>query len=697
MINRGKKAIALNVTYFFLGEYFSDALRTTLTILFPIVVFFYFGNQEAATGIGVGALLISLTDLPDNRLNKLKTAIISIIVFFFTTLLVSQVLDYPVLSAVMITSLAFALSLLAVYGQKMGLIGTMALIVCAFVMGLHPERPLYFSGYMLVGGIWYYVVSLIQTLIRPYRSLNHAIFECLIASAAFLKAKAKNYDPSIPFDHQQKDIIKLHIRVNQKHELIRNLLLTDRYAMNPDNKKGQILLKRAGLLIDLYEQLNAVHFDYEFVRKSLANGPGLQLIANLIRFLAEEIEDLGKHVRSIQDSDPEFTSHSKYSNDRGLLLSEMTYLSTDQSEFIRNIVANIDDIASIILSIRKNEWPGKQSLKNREEISYPLFVSSDRFSLKDHLSLKSPIFRFSLRMAICFLFGFILIWQLAPSKYSYWLFLTLVIVARPKFSITWKRNFQRLKGSLGGVIIGLFLIFFIKSPVVLLSIAAICLLGFYAFNRINYTIGVLFITPAVILTLGSYHGHFDHIVHDRILFTIIGCGIAILATYIFPIRDSKQLGGKIREATNSSLNYFLIAIAKPSKHDENKARMARKNANLSLSDLSESIESASQEPWQSNINLKSLYELQVIIYKINAMITSIYLATDIAENREDDFLIKSIVTNLQLKNQTGFLSVEDDLIKYKSLKNQSYNLFQQKLKDINALSFDLTKQYDSLR
>jgi len=697
LINRGKKAIALNITYFFLGEYFSDALRTTLTILFPIVLFFYLGNQEAATGIGVGALLISLTDLPDNRLNKLKTAVISIIVFFFTTLLVSQVLDYPILSAIIITSLAFVLSLLAVYGQKMGLIGTMALIVCAFVMGLHPARPLYFSGYMLIGGIWYYIVSLIQTLARPYRSLNHAIFECLIASAAFLKAKAKNYDPSIPFDHQQKDIIKLHIRVNQKHELIRNLLLTDRYAMNPNNRKGQILLQRAGLLIDLYEQLNAVHFDYESVRKSLKEGPGLQLIANLIRFLAEEIEDLGKHVRLIRDSEEEFTVSSIYSNDRQLLLAEAAHLDAGQSEFIRNIVANVDGIAGIILSIRKNEKPGKQSLKHREEISYPLFVSSDRFSLKDHLSLKSPIFRFSLRMAICFLFGFILIWQLTPSKYNYWLFLTLVIVARPKFSITWKRNFQRLKGSLGGVAIGLLLIFFIKSPVVLLSISAICLLGFYAFNRINYTIGVLFITPAVILTLGSYHGHFDHIVHDRILFTLIGCGIAILATYVFPIWDSKQLEGKIGAATNAGLKYLLIATAKPNKHDENTTRMARKNANLSLSDLSESIESASQEPWQSNINLKSLYELQVIIYKINAMITSIYLATDSAENREEDFLIKTIVANLQLKNQKVFLSTEDDLMQYKSIENESYSLFQQKLKDITALSFDLTKQYDSLR
>jgi hypothetical protein len=100
----------------------------------------------------LGALLISLTDLPDNRLNKLKTALWSIIVFFATTLVVSSVLDHVYLAAVVVVLAAFSFSMFAVYGQKLSLIGTMALIVCTFVMGLHPARPLYFSSYILLGG-----------------------------------------------------------------------------------------------------------------------------------------------------------------------------------------------------------------------------------------------------------------------------------------------------------------------------------------------------------------------------------------------------------------------------------------------------------------------------------------------------------------------------------------------------------------
>ncbi|MGN8058026.1 FUSC family membrane protein [Pedobacter sp. 22163] len=685
----GKNSIGSTISYFFLGEYFSDALRTTITVVLPIILFFYLGNPEAAKGIGVGALLISLTDLPDNRLNKLKTALSSIIVFFATTLVVSSVLDYVYLTAVVVVIAAFSFSMFAVYGQKLSLIGTMALIVCTFVMGLHPERPLYFSGYILVGGVWYYVISLIQILLRPYRSLHHAIFECLMSSAMFLNAKAKNYDVDVPLDLQQKEAIKLHIKVNQKHELIRNLLLTDKYAMNPDNPKGQLLLERARLLIDLYEQLNAVHYDYALVRKTLATGPSLKLIATLIELLAKELEQLGRHVRSAKAYKGEVATNIEYYQKRVMLLQEMECLNETQRKIVLKVVSNMNDIVRIIEMIRGNErTPEKHLQELSGSISYPLFVTGDRFSIREHLTLKSPIFRFSLRLAICFLFGFLLIWQLEPSKYSYWLFLTLVIVARPKFSITWKRNLQRLKGSLGGVAVGLIIIYFVKSPAVLLSFSVIFLLGFYAFNRLNYTISVLFITPAVILTLGSYQGHFDHIVHDRIIFTVLGCVIAIFATYLFPIWDSRQLKAKISKATKDSLHYLQVAIERKENLGENIPRMARKNANLSLSALSEAIESASQEPMRKHIDFNGLYGVQSTIYQINAIITSIYLSLNHKPEQADPLLVKQIISNLSNED-----ALENDDVPHVDAIDVDHDdhSTKQKLAHIAALSLEFNR------
>jgi len=344
----------------------------------------------------------------------------------------------------------------------------------------------------------------------------------------------------------------------------------------------------------------------------------------------------------------------------------------------------MNDIVRIIEMIRGNErTPEKHLQELSGAISYPLFITGDRFSIQEHLTLKSPIFRFSLRLAICFLFGFVLIWQMEPSKYSYWLFLTLVIVARPKFSITWKRNLQRLKGSLGGVVIGLVMVYLVKSPAVLLSFSVIFLLGFYAFNRLNYTISVLFITPAVILTLGSYQGHFDHIVHDRIIFTVLGCVIAIFATYLFPIWDSRQLKAKISRATTDTLHYLQVAIERKENLGGNVSRMARKNANLSLSALSEAIESASQEPMRKHIDFNGLYGVQSAIYQINAIITSIYLSVNHKPEQADPLLVDRIVSNLSdgavVQNNT---EPDDEVYLYHDGDHST----KQKLAHIAALS-----------
>lgn len=691
MNSNQQKSFGLNIIYFFLGEYFSDALRNTIAIVLPIVIFYWLKQPELASGIGVGALLVSLTDFPDNKFNKFKTALYGIVVFFLTTIIISLSLSSILLLAAVMTLAAFGFSMFAVYGNRISIIGTMALVVCCFVMGLHPKNPFHFSFYMLIGGVWYYIISLLQILIFPYRSLNHAIFECIMSSAVFLKAKASNYDVREHFDASQKEIIKLHIKVNQKHELIRNLLLTDKQAMSPDNKNGQILLGRALLLIDLYEQLNAVHYDYGRVREVLKKS-SLILMTKLLNLLAFELEDLARNVQ-VTKLDFADNSNHNYNNLIELIKKEKENASPNQKDILAQFVANTDAVVYILRLIRQHTTAKNLQSENLGSMpDYPAFVTVDKFSLKHHLSFKSPFFRFSIRLALCFLFGFLLISQLSLSKYSYWLFLTLVIVARPKFTVTWRRNLQRLLGSLGGIIIGLALIYFIKSPAILLSLSVFFLLGFFSFNRINYTISVLFITPAVILTLGSYHGHFDHIIQERILFTILGCLIAVLASVLFPIWDSKQLRDKINQAINFTKTYLIsTADISENKNNEISLRMARKDANMSLSALSEGIDSASQEPFRKRGDLNSFYSIQLIIYQINALITSLNIFGKGISIYEQE-VISKILQNLNIIDNDIFqVAVYED-----TGLNPQKNLPEKKLEHILLLSEKFRLSYKGL-
>ncbi|WP_316832778.1 FUSC family membrane protein [Pedobacter aquatilis] len=654
-----QKSFFSSIVYFFLGEYFSDALRNTLAIVLPILLFFFLGKPEMGSGIGVGALLLSLTDFPDNRLNKFKTAIYSLLTFFLITLTISFSLkSFYLMAGVMVVS-AFIFSMFAAYGNRMALIGTMAIIVCCFVMGLQPKHPLLFSTYMLVGGIWYYLITLLQIWIFPFRSLHHAVFECLMSSALFLKAKAKNYDPETYFDDSQAEIIKLHHKVNTKHELIRNLLLTDKLAMHPEHRKGQVLLGRALLLIDLYEQLNAVHYDYAAVRKVLEGTGFLPRMKAIVDFLAKELETLAGEMRMGKAGKVKDSSYP-YQLLMDNLKNDSEKLNPAQQEIIEAFFTNTKAVSKLLDMLRNNELPqhnSKRLLGN--EIEYQDFLSKNSTKIWEHLTFSSPVFRFSLRLAICFLFGFFLILKLDLSRYSYWLFLTIVVVARPKFTITWKRNLERISGSMVGIITGLLLVYLVKSPTVLLSVSVIFLLGFFAFNRLYYGLSVVFITLAVILTLSVYHGHFDMIVHERVLYTIIGCLIAVVASYLFPIWDSYQLNAKMQQALTAS-EIYLTAVCKPAGFtNENAERLARKNANLTLSDLAEALALAKKEPFSHRMGLDRFYVRQVLLFNINALITSFYLSEE--KTSVNQSLINAIVSNFQGNKINPINDLEKDL------------------------------------
>ncbi|UKT64987.1 FUSC family protein [Pedobacter mucosus] len=616
MIKKIKPEI-IPVSYFLSGEYFSDAVRNTISAVLPVLIFIKIGNPEAAVASGLGVVLICLTDLPDNRPNKIKTAAWSIFFFVLTALLVSLSRLHPVLNAIVLCSLAFIFCLLAVLGNRMAVIGMTSLVLAVFVLGFDPQSPLHFSLYILLGSIWYYSVSLIQIIILPYRSINYAINECLISNAHLLRSKAKNYNTQVPFDAGQKESLMLHFKVIRKHEQIGNMLSTDKFAMNPKNLQGRKLLGKARLVTDLCNLIGAVHYDYPFVRNMLKNHHGQGLIPELVDILSYRTERLvlGISTRDAQETEKSYLEKTDQ-------LQRTLVKATDLQKIVLNkLLSNIIDINAIVSLIRE----GRYDQQTKARLSYRSLPTERQFSLKYSFALASPIIRFSLRLAASFLVVFIVSWYLHPAKYIYWIFLTLVIVARASFAITIKRTLQRIKGTLPGVILGLALILIIKNSMVHMGISMALLLGFYTFNRLNYTISVMFITPAVILVLGMYSGGIEQIILGRVIYTVIGCFVSLLASYFLPVWDSDQIGSRLEDAIAASRSYLKICTASHIAECEQSFRYTGKNAHSSLADLSDAIESAVREPVQRNVDFNALYAMQTLLYEINASITSIYL------------------------------------------------------------------------
>ena len=185
--------------------------------------------------------------------------------------------------------------------------------------------------------------------------------------------------------------------------------------------------------------------------------------------------------------------------------------------------------------------------KNRggNKLDYSKFVSHQEISFilfRENLSLNAAIFRHALRMMITCILGFVTVQFISYGHHSYWILLTIVFIMKPGYGLSKQRNIHRIAGTIAGGLVGILLISVIKDRNVLFALMVFFMIGTYTWQRLNYIVTVIFMTP-YILILFSYLGlGFINIVEERVLDTAIGSLLVFFASYfLFPHWESKQL------------------------------------------------------------------------------------------------------------------------------------------------------------
>lgn len=591
-----------------------DALRNTFTVIVPFSLFFWLGIPSAALGMGTGALVICLTDLPGSRSQKGAGALVSIPVFFVVAVLTAFTVTYPFGLALVAMVLSFVLVMFAAAGQRMAAVGTMGLGIMAFTIGHHPKQPLEYGVYIALGGLWYYLVSLSQAWLFPYHTLKRALAKTKKDTAALMRLRALGYDPDGSLSGFNGKNIKLHLTLTNDHELVRRLLLGDRFRAGFQDTQSKILLKQSILLIDLFEQVSVLHYDYPGIRKSLAGSGVLEEIKTAIEAIADYLEG---------------RKEKKGYYEKLIVSLENKLLQTGQSDsllpdiltnlkYTGNLVFSLDDVTDL-----DSEMPSHHfgSFLTEGKFSFIKIISQLRYS--------SPLFRFALRMAIMMLVVVGAIGFLPKGSYGYWIPITLIVISRPSFGMTLKRNIERVIGTILGLIIGWGVLALGWSAPLQLLIVVISIFVFYSFLLIRYWVSAMAITLAVVLCLSLYQGDDQQILTERLLFTLLGCTIGLLATFVFPIRHAQHLKLVLEQALLANRNYLAALLEQNSELVE--VKLARKQGYLALSGLNEAISWASKEPKWKRGSLRVLKQLELLCFQLNALIAALPLKDSKAE------------------------------------------------------------------
>lgn len=618
---------------FLYSYYLSSGVRITIGVLLPALIFSYLNMLSQGVAISLGAMCVSGTDNPGPIHHRRNGMLICLLFLVVVAILTSLSASYPVLLGILITVCCFVFSMIGVYGSRAISIGVSALLIMVLQIG-HPGHgnEVFLQGaYILLGGLWYTGLSLLLHKFAPYKLAQQALGECIQATANYIRIRALFYDKTVDHEKAYHQMIEQQVIVHQEQELVREMLFKSRYIVKENTNTGRTLLMLFRSLVDLFEKImTAYHDDYKELHAAFEGTELMERYRELILILAAELDDISIAVKSGRRSHETTALADAIKETRRFYIELRNKKRTPETlEYfitMRNILSNIEDIAARFHTLHL--YTTYQKVASTEPADYEKFVNRQDFSLKvltDNLSMQSNYFRHSLRVSLATLAGYIISMFLQVG-HNYWILLTIIVILKPNYSLTKKRNFERLFGTIAGAIAGLIILYFIKDRTALFFIMLVLMLGTYSLLRTNYMWSVIFMTPYVLLIFQLlYDTPLKNVITDRLIDTSIGSAIAFIANLLLvPLWEHEQISGYIATAIEKNTAWFKTVVTEfmGKKVLPTEYRVSRKEALVALGNLSDAFTRMLAEPkWQQkNVNIIH----QFVVY--NHLLTS-HIAT----------------------------------------------------------------------
>ena len=620
---------------FISSHYLSDGIRITAGIVLPAVLLNYFNLLAVGVVVSLGAMSVSITDTPGPIQHRKNGMLACTIINTIIVVVTGFTAPHPYLLGVLILLACFLFSMIAVFGNRANSIGVSALLVMVLNIDRHHQgwEVMMNAAYILAGAVWYMLLSLLVYGFRPYKLAQQALGDCIMATADYLRVRASFYEKEVDYEKTYQQMMEQQIVLHNEQNLVRELLFKSQNVIKESTTTGRTLLMIFTDIVDLFERTMTSYHDYKALHDAFEEDDILEQYRQLILELAIELDEIGIAVKS-----------GRPSEETGLLAAHISKTKTYFESFrdsnrtaenvdgfisMRHILNSISDIASRIHTLHLYTAYDKElSKKLTTPEDYDKFITHQPIDwklLRDNLSFASNNFRHAVRVSIATVLGFI-VSLFFPVGHSYWILLTIIVILKPAYSLTKKRNFDRLIGTVVGAAIGLVILYFVKNSDALFVMMLFLMIGTYSFMRTHYMISVIFMTPYILLLFHFLsNASFQIIITDRITDTVIGSVIAFLANLILlPAWEQEQVSNYMLEAIKSNKIYFThIAAAFTGNPVSNTMyKVSRQHAFVALANLSDAFTRMLSEPKSKQKNSKELHQFVVL----NHMLTS-HIAT----------------------------------------------------------------------
>ena len=451
--------------------------------------------------------------------------------------------------------------------------------------------------------------------------------------ADYLETKKLFYENERDLSSIYQQLMQYQVRIHNHQDQLREMLFTTRKFFSESTVKGRVLMMMFLESIDLMERIMTSQQDYELLHKQFDETGIIQKYKDYIDLLGQELRNIGLAIQSgyVYKMQTDLDAAYREVSEAFFDLREAELSSDNLEGFIRlrQILYSLQDITERIKrQATYTSFDKRLSKQFRNEVHVEQFVSTEQINLQlitSNISLQSGIFRHAVRLTLALILGYV-VSLLFPLGHGYWILLTIAVIMKPAYSITRKRNVQRLIGTIIGVALGFSILFITNRNGPLFIVMLIAMVVAYSFLKLDYTVSSAGITLFVLLNFHFLNPQgIQNLLVDRIIDTLIGSGIAFIVSYfVLPAWEHEKIEEYILETLKSNRNYFkAVANAFVQAVDPTQFKIARKNAFVALANLSDNFQRMLSEPKSRQLHIQEYHQFVAATHMLTSYIASL--------------------------------------------------------------------------
>ena len=613
-----------NLTRLLLGPHIVNGLSVAIGVLaIAVLASLFLGFQEGQP-VTLGAISASISDIPAPWRDKARTIGLGFALAALATTLMQFSLPWPAATVLVVGAIAFAGGMITGLGRWALALGMQVIIPMVFVLGFPREtRPMAISieGLFILGGVVYFGYALLATIVTDRSARRLVAAESIREFSIYLKTIASIFDPKIELAAAYGAAIRGQSALADQMISARALLLDQAtHAAASVRLSATIAIQ-----LDAFDALVASQSDVATVRDTPQAAALLDKARSALRTASVSLARLA--IALLTNSHPKLPADHR----RALVAMrrEAARLETDDSidpaaraalvATTRRLVAALNHVGRLE-RVLADEREAAGTMSGVNLAAFLPQRSYDLLSLRAHLTMASPVFRFSLRLSLAMMAGSLIALSLGDSGHGNWILLTIAVIMRAGYGLTKQRRDDRIVGTMVGCLVAVGAVAWLP-PAGLVPLQGLGVGLAHGFARINYSIAS---TGASIMALVSLHlaqPWEPAPILARLADTLIGAALAHLFSYVWPHWEFAE-APKIASRVESRLAAFAEVALAPGA-PEHDYRLARKNMIEALAALSDSAGRMSVEPIATR---RGLDEMAALLMAAHALVTQISAA-----------------------------------------------------------------------